>query len=151
MGRLDELDLSLDLTSKQEFKRLALAQERIAQLRLTLGGQLPVGGEARIGPPLLVLFLNVGGPLRLGVLALLGIAMLSTAPVLMAVVLENAGDNPAAANGTYFMISFAARAVVLLAVGALADAVGLRAAFLCCAAFGVLGIPFVLMLPRPEN
>ena len=56
MGRLDELDLSLELSRKQEVKRLARAQERIAQLRLTLGGQLPVGGEAQIGPPLLVLF-----------------------------------------------------------------------------------------------
>jgi len=56
MGRLDELDLSLSLSAKQEAKQLARAQERIAQLRLTLGGQLPVNGEPRIGPPLLVLF-----------------------------------------------------------------------------------------------
>ena len=56
MGRLDELDLSQELSRKQEVKHLARAQERIAQLRLTLGGQLPVGGEAQIGPPLLVLF-----------------------------------------------------------------------------------------------
>jgi len=56
VGRLDELDLSRSLTTKQETKRLARAQERIAQLRLTLGGQLPVDGEPQIGPPLLVLF-----------------------------------------------------------------------------------------------
>jgi FSR family fosmidomycin resistance protein-like MFS transporter len=113
-----------------------------------LGRRTVLLATVALSPPLLVLFLNVDGPLRLGVLVLLGFAMLSTAPVLMALVLENAGDNPAAANGTYFMISFAARALVLLAVGALADVIGLRAAYFWCAGFAVFGIPFVLMLPR---
>jgi polyphosphate kinase 2 (PPK2 family) len=56
VGRLDELDLSKSLTAKQEAKALTRAQERIAQLRLTLGGQLPIDGGTQIGPPLLVLF-----------------------------------------------------------------------------------------------
>lgn len=56
MGRLDELDLSKSLTRAQEERRLTAAQTRLAQLRLTLGGQLPIEGERRIGPPLLVLF-----------------------------------------------------------------------------------------------
>ena len=80
-----------------------------------------------------------------------GITMLSTAPVIMAVVLENAGDNLAAANGTYFMISFAARAMILLVVGALGDSIGLRAAFYWCAGFAMLGLPFVLLLPKSRS
>ena len=99
----------------------------------------------------MLLFLQTEGFAQLAVLALLGITMLSTAPVIMAVVLENAGDNLAAANGTYFMISFAARAMILLVVGALGDSIGLRAAFYWCAGFAMLGLPFVLLLPKSRS
>lgn len=102
-------------------------------------------------PPLMLLFLQTEGLAQLAVLALLGVTMLSTAPVIMAMVLENAGDNPAAANGTYFMIGFAARAMILLVVGALGDSIGLRAAYYWCAGFATLGLPFVLLLPKSRS
>ena len=98
-------------------------------------------------PPLMVAFLSTSGPLRLAVLAFLGLTTLASTPVLMAVVIENAGDNPAAANGTYLMIGFAARALILLAVGALGDAIGLRSTYLWCAGLATLGLPFVFLLP----
>jgi polyphosphate kinase 2 (PPK2 family) len=53
VGRLDELDLSKSLSRKQEERGLENAWARLAQLRLTLGGQI---GEKRIGPPVLVIF-----------------------------------------------------------------------------------------------
>ena len=56
MGRLDQLDLSKSLSKKEEAKGLERTQRRLAQLRLTLGGQLGNGGERRLGPPVLVLF-----------------------------------------------------------------------------------------------
>jgi len=102
-------------------------------------------------PPLMLLFLQTEGLAQLTVLALLGITMLSTAPVIMAMVLENAGDNPAAANGTYFMIGFAARALILLVVGALGDSIGLRAAYYWGAGFATLGLPFLLLLPKSRS
>jgi polyphosphate kinase 2 (PPK2 family) len=52
MGRLDEVDLTLALSRKDEAKRLAEQQERLLRLRLALGGQ--IGGK--IGPPLCVVF-----------------------------------------------------------------------------------------------
>ena len=52
-GRLDELDLSLSLTRNEEARALDRAWERLAQLRLTLGGQI---GECRLGPPVCVVF-----------------------------------------------------------------------------------------------
>jgi polyphosphate kinase 2 (PPK2 family) len=58
VGRLDQLDLSKSLSRKQEEEQLERAQTRLAQLRLTLGGQLAIdgsGGERKIGPPVLVL------------------------------------------------------------------------------------------------
>jgi len=53
MGRLDELDLTLSLTRKEEAERLMAAQARLLQLRLQLGGLV---GDGRLGPPVLVLF-----------------------------------------------------------------------------------------------
>ncbi len=54
MGRLDELDLSLKLTSKQETARLEAAQQRLLELRLICGGLIGSGG--RFGPPICVVF-----------------------------------------------------------------------------------------------
>jgi len=101
-----------------------------------------------ISPPLMFLFLLTAGPLRLLVLAALGFAILSTTPVLLALVIENAGADQAAATGTFMMFTFAARAVILLVVGALGDALGLHTTFAVCAGVACLAVPFVLMLPR---
>jgi AMP-polyphosphate phosphotransferase len=53
MGRLEQVDLSLALSRRDEERELAAAWDRLTELRLTLGGLI---GEHRIGPPLLVLF-----------------------------------------------------------------------------------------------
>jgi FSR family fosmidomycin resistance protein-like MFS transporter len=101
-----------------------------------------------LSPVLMLVFLWTEGPLRLAVLAALGLVTLSTTPVLMALVIERSGTNPAAATGTFMMISFAARSLITLAVGAAGDLWGLEATYLGCAALATLGLPFVLRLPR---
>jgi polyphosphate kinase 2 (PPK2 family) len=53
VGKLDELDLSLKLSRKEEARALDRAWERLTQLRLTLGGLV---GDQGIAPPVLVLF-----------------------------------------------------------------------------------------------
>jgi polyphosphate kinase 2 (PPK2 family) len=53
MGRLDEVDLSLSLTRREEERELSAARERLTELRLTLGGLI---GTQGIGSPVLVLF-----------------------------------------------------------------------------------------------
>ena len=53
MGRLDEVDLSQKLSRKEQAKRLAAAQDRLAALRLQLGGLI---GDGRLGPPVLMIF-----------------------------------------------------------------------------------------------
>jgi AMP-polyphosphate phosphotransferase len=53
VGRLDELDLSLKLSRKEEARALDRGWERLTQLRLTLGGLI---GDGRLGPPVCVLF-----------------------------------------------------------------------------------------------
>jgi polyphosphate kinase 2 (PPK2 family) len=53
VGRLDELDLSLKLSRKEEARALDRGWERLTQLRLTLGGLF---GDGRLGPPVCALF-----------------------------------------------------------------------------------------------
>ena len=53
MGRLDQLDLSSDLSKKEGKKRLKKAQKRMQALRLELAG---LDGDERVGPPLCVVF-----------------------------------------------------------------------------------------------
>jgi polyphosphate kinase 2 (PPK2 family) len=53
MGLLDDVDLSLKLSRKDQDRLLALHGTRLAQLRLTLGG---LTGTGKLGPPLCVLF-----------------------------------------------------------------------------------------------
>jgi polyphosphate kinase 2 (PPK2 family) len=52
VGRLDQLDLTMSLSEKEEKRGLAAAQSRLAQLRLTLGGLIE---PKRIGPPVCVM------------------------------------------------------------------------------------------------
>jgi FSR family fosmidomycin resistance protein-like MFS transporter len=104
-----------------------------------------------LAPPLMLLFLATGGVVRLLVLVALGLVTFATTPVLMAVMLENSGDDPTAANGTFMMISFALRALIILAVGAAGDVLGLHATYLLCAAMAALGLPFLLLLPASRE
>ncbi len=53
MGRLDEVDLSLKYSKEEGEERLDQVQERLAALRLTIGGQI---GSGKIGPPVCVIF-----------------------------------------------------------------------------------------------
>jgi len=53
MGRLDELNLTQRLTRKESDQRLEAAQQRMATLRLQLGGQI---GDGQLGPPVCVVF-----------------------------------------------------------------------------------------------
>src|SRR4051812_8067441 len=53
MGRLDEVDLTQKLSSKEQDKRLEAAQKRLEALRLQLAGLI---GDKRLGPPVLMVF-----------------------------------------------------------------------------------------------
>ena len=53
MGRLDELDLTLKLSRKEQDARLEAAQDRMLGLRLHLAGLI---GDGRLGPPVCVVF-----------------------------------------------------------------------------------------------
>ena len=53
MGRLDDVDMSVKLSKKEEAERLEAAQERMVQLRLVLGGLIDA---KELGPPVCIVF-----------------------------------------------------------------------------------------------
>ena len=101
-----------------------------------------------LGAPFsLVLFTATGGWVRFVALLLVGFTLLSTTPVMLAMVQEHARSSPSAANGFFMMIAFIARSAVVVVVGFVADLIGLRTTYLICALLGLLAIPMVLRLP----
>jgi FSR family fosmidomycin resistance protein-like MFS transporter len=102
-----------------------------------------------IGAPLcLFAFALASGWFRIAVLLFTGFTLLSTTPVMLALVQEQGQDAPAAANGLFMMISFIARSAVVVVVGFIADHIGLQATYLISAAMGLIGIPFIFQLPN---
>jgi FSR family fosmidomycin resistance protein-like MFS transporter len=102
-----------------------------------------------VGAPIcLFVFTITGGWSRIAALLVTGFTLLSTTPVMLALVQEHARHSPAAANGLFMMISFIARSAVVVVVGFIADRIGLQAAYLISAAMGLIGIPFIFQLPK---
>lgn len=99
-------------------------------------------------PVLMLLFLSVRGWAIYPALLAVGMTTLSTNPVMMALVQEHSRDHPATANGLYMATTFATKSLIIIAVGAIADRWGLRAAFQWCALLGFAAVGFVLMLPK---
>ena len=102
-----------------------------------------------IGAPLcLFVFTLSGGWFRIAALLVTGFTLLSTTPVMLALVQEHGRHSPAAAHGLFMMISFIARSAVVVVVGFIADRIGLQATYLISAAMGLVGIPFIFRLPK---
>jgi len=102
-----------------------------------------------LGAPIsLFLFVMTHGWIRLIMLLFTGFTLLSTTPVMLALVQENAVNSPAAANGMFMMISFLARSAIVVVVGIIGDLVGLNGTYLISALMGLLGLPFIFMIPK---
>ena len=101
-------------------------------------------------PFLMILFVNSNGCIQIVCLILLGLSSISVVPVLLAIVHENATENRSFANGIYMALSFVLNALSILLVGALSDAINLRATFMISAGLLPLGIPILWLLPRKE-
>ncbi|BBO66952.1 MFS transporter [Desulfosarcina alkanivorans] len=101
-----------------------------------------------IGAPVSLLgFVWVDGWAAYALLLLNGFTLLSTTPVMLALVQENAVTSPSAANGLFMMISFLSRSAVVVVVGMAGDLIGLKAAFVIFSVAGFIGLPFVFRLP----
>lgn len=98
-------------------------------------------------PVSMMAFLGTAGWLRYLFLILTGFTLLSATPVMLALVQEHARKGPAAANGLFIMLSFLSRSSIVVLVGFAADRFGLGPTYLASALFGLVGIPFILLLP----
>ena len=102
-----------------------------------------------VGAPIMLMaFIWLEGWLRFAALMITGFTLLSTTPVMLALVQENSRSSPAAANGIFMMVSFMARSSVVVVVGYLGDVIGLQTTYVCSALIGLAAIPFILMLPK---
>jgi MFS transporter, FSR family, fosmidomycin resistance protein len=102
-----------------------------------------------MGAPIgLFLFSVTSGGFRYAMLAFTGFTVLSTTPVMLAMVQENSGNNPAAANGLFMMFSFLARSAIVVIVGWFGDMMGLKTAYIISAVLGLFAIPFIFRLPE---
>ncbi len=101
-----------------------------------------------ISSALMLVFLRSSGWLLFVELFMIGLMVLSTTPVMLAMVQEHFPNNRAAANGVYMLIVFLMRPVGTLIVGQLGDQIGLSAAFYWGALISLLALPAVLALPK---
>lgn len=101
-------------------------------------------------PFMLFLFTWLRNWLRFVALTLTGLSILSTTPVMLALVQEHAKGSPSAANGFFMMISFLARSAIVVVVGFLGDLVGLRNTYFISSFLGLLGIHLVFALPEDK-
>ena len=105
-----------------------------------------------LGAPVsLLAFVWAQGWLAYVMLIFCGFTLLSTTPVMLALVQEHAGASPSAANGLFMMISFLARSAIVVVVGMVADSIGLKTAYIIFALVGFIGLPFVFRLPNDNR
>ena len=102
-------------------------------------------------PLAVLLFINVRGWLQFPALLLVGLTLLSTGPVILALVQEQARGSRALANGIYMALNFALTSLSTLLVGILGDHFGLHTAFTISAGVMLAGMLFVLRLPEKAS
>lgn len=116
-----------------------------------IGRKQILGFQLVFAPFFLLMFISFNGWLRILALVLTGITLLSTTPVMLAMIQENAKNSPSAANGFYMMISFIARSAVVVLIGYCGDVFGLETTYYVSAFMGMAGIPFLFMLPGKKD
>jgi FSR family fosmidomycin resistance protein-like MFS transporter len=104
-----------------------------------------------LAPISLLLFICNSGWLQFPFLILTGFSLLSTTPVMLAMIQEFSEDGSSSANGVFMMISFLARSAVVVLVGFVADQLGLEKTYILCAIVGFLSIPFVLKIKKADG
>lgn len=102
-------------------------------------------------PPLLLAFVYSPSWLAAPLLIALGLASLSTQPVLLALVQDQFPLNRALANGIYLAITFLLQAAAIWAVGAMADSTSLTTAYTASAVLALVSIPAVFWLPARQS
>jgi MFS transporter, FSR family, fosmidomycin resistance protein len=101
-------------------------------------------------PPLVIVFVAVGGVLGAAALALVGACVVGTFGVTAVMSQEYLPSGIGLASGISIGFSIGLGGVAALALGALADAVDLETTMYMCAAVPALAIVLALLLPSPR-
>ncbi len=101
-----------------------------------------------VAPLAALAFLYVQGWLVFPLLLLIGLTLLSTTPVMMALVQERANGSRALANGFFMALNFTISSLATLFAGIVADRFGLQTAFLAGAVLMLVGLPAIWLLPK---
>jgi len=111
------------------------------------GRRKMVAGAAICSALLMLVFVHVEGALMIPLLIGMGFTALSVSPVFLALVQDQLPENRATANGMFMLYAFGVRAITVLMVGALGDALGLQNAFIAAALISLLCLPVIITLP----
>ena len=111
------------------------------------GRRKMVAGAATGSALLMLIFVHVKGALMVPLLIGLGFTALSVSPVFLALVQDQLPENRATANGVFMFYAFGVRAINVIVVGALGDALGLQNAFIAAALISLLCLPVIATLP----
>ena len=101
-------------------------------------------------PPLVIVFVAVGGAVGAAALALVGVCVVSTFGLTGVMSQEYLPSRIGLASGISIGFSIGLGGVASLALGTVADTVDLRTAMYACAAVPALAIPLGLLLPSPR-
>ena len=111
-----------------------------------LGRQRVLLWVLTVAPVAILGFVFTTGIWQVAALVITGFTVLSTTPVMLAIIQENATQNPSAANGLFMMVSFAVRSVAVFLCGIIGDLFGLENMFLISALIGFSAVFFLLKL-----
>ena len=112
-------------------------------------GRKPVLFAVSLCAPILTLvFLGISGWLVIPVLMLTGLFVLSSQPILLAIVQDHLPNHRSIGNGMFMTISFLCLSISAVGIGYLGDHLGLHQAFFWSAIAGFMVSPLVLFIPR---
>ncbi len=101
-----------------------------------------------ISPVLMLSFTYSEGALMFPVLLLLGFFIISSTPVILALVMDIDSEHQAFLSGVFMFISFVSSSVTNIVVGVLGDWIGLLDTYKISSLLAFFAIPFVLILRK---
>ncbi len=102
-------------------------------------------------PLFMAVFIYSGGWIFYPMLVILGFISYSLNPILLTLVQENEKNFPASANSIFMSLNFIMSASAGFLFGVLGDLFTLNTIYIISAAISVIGIPFVLALPKDRR
>ncbi|MFO7844282.1 MAG: MFS transporter [Bacteroidales bacterium] len=101
-----------------------------------------------VSPFLMLAFVYAKGGMIFPVLLLLGFFLISSTPVILALVMDIDSEHQAFLSGIFMFISFVSTSVTAFFIGVLSDFIGLVDTYKVASLLAFLAIPFVLILRK---